>query len=109
MSTQTVILASMTVAVSGNAISAVVESDNRSEMAPAIKVGAAGLALTVGLLVVSEFQPKIASSVAILLMVASLLGPKGTALFDAIMRAVNGGKPSNKRVTSGGGTAPLKI
>lgn len=102
MSAQSTVLMSMTVAVGGNVASILTGADDIADMLPAIRVGVGGFALTIGLLVVSEFQPALASSVAILVMVASLLGPNGVALFDTVMKTIN--RPTTAAAAGSGGS-----
>ena len=88
--TQAIILASMSVAVGNTVVSSLTTEQVRAP-APRILIG--GFVATIGLLVASEAYPQIAESLAILIMLATLFGPNGTALVNTITRLT---KPTTK-------------
>lgn len=88
---QKVILAAMLVVVLTSALSAI--TDKKGSKYPPAKILIGGFGATVILLVFSEFKPGIARSLAILAMVASLVGPNGTVITDTLVK-VTGSNPA---------------
>jgi len=74
MQAQPVIAASMGAAVAVNTVAALKASD---APLPGPRLIAGGFIVTVSLLLLSEVQPNIATSLALLIVVASLIGPNG--------------------------------
>lgn len=87
--TQTIIVASMTVAVVNATVASLSKSQTKG---PPARIIIGGWVLTVGLLLGSEAQPGIAESIAVLVLFASLFGPNGTVLADALTKATTSTK-----------------
>lgn len=103
---QTVIIVSTAVATGSTVVANLVSTKSRT---PAPRIVLGGFALTVGLLVMSEFQPDLAEAFAILLMIAALVGPNGTELFKLVTR-LSGYQPATSTgATRSGGTSAITV
>lgn len=76
---QMVILGSVGISVANNTVANLMRSNDR---VPPLRPLVGGFFLASGLLVLSEFKPEPAKAIAILVLVASLIGPNGTALIS---------------------------
>lgn len=74
---QPLIIASVTIAMADTAITDLRKS---GASVPALRIVFGGVIIMVVLLAVSDFNEEIADSVAILILLATLIGPKGGAL-----------------------------
>lgn len=83
MAGQPIIIGCMAVAVLDTTIVDLRKSTNKS---PAFRIILGGFVVTVALLVVSDSQPEIAETVALLILLATLFGPNGTALADLLAK-----------------------
>lgn len=73
------IIGCMAVAILDTTINDLRSNTNKS---PAFKIILGGFVVTVTLLIVSDSQPEIAETMALLILLATLFGPNGTALAD---------------------------
>lgn len=85
---QTVILSSMTIAVVA-ALTTNIASKSETKGSP-VRIVIGGYLVTVGLLLGSEVNEKVAEGFAILILTASLFGPNGDVFANLITRTVGG-------------------
>lgn len=84
---QALIIGGMSIAILDTTIQDLKTHSNRG---PAIKVILGGFIVTVTLLIVSDSQPELAESLALLILLATLFGPNGTALTDLVTKVTSG-------------------
>lgn len=84
---QKFILGSMALIVTNNVVANLANSEAKT---PAPKIVIGGFALTVGMLIMSEFQPELARALVIVMLIASFVGPNGTALLNLITKLTQG-------------------
>jgi len=90
-SPQQIIVLSVGVATANNVVANATKADSK----PWFPVVMGGLGISVGLLIASEFQSEVATGFAVLILVASLIGPNGTALANLLVNLTGGSMGSS--------------
>lgn len=93
-SSQKLIVGCMVIATA-NTVFANMRKEKAKKPAPRIVVG--GFAVAIALLFMSELQAEFAEALAVVILVASLVGPNGTELINAVTRLVGGGSGGGNR------------
>jgi hypothetical protein len=100
-SSQKLIVASIAIATA-NTVFANMRKEDSKVPAPRIVIG--GFAVAIGLLFLSELQSEFAEAMALVILVASLVGPNGTELVNAVTNLTS----SDKRVKDIGAKRPVR-
>jgi hypothetical protein len=104
-SSQKLIVAAMAIATA-NTVFANMRRENKKVPAPRIVIG--GFAVAIGLLFMSELQSEFAEAMALVILVASLVGPNGTEIINAVTNLVGSDQrvsqiAASRRGSAGGG------
>lgn len=96
---QPLIIASISIAVVDTAITDLRKND--THQVPALRIVAGGVVVMVVLLALSDANEQVADSIAILILLATLIGPKGGAISTLLSKLI--GADSIAALQAGGG------